>query len=47
MPGHYESDFGEEVKNANVLEGMGLTHVKDMSDEDIANEVDTWLNKIK
>lgn len=47
MPGHYESDFGEEAKNANVLDGMGLTHVKDMSDEDIAKEVDTWLNKIK
>ena len=46
MPGHYETDFVEQAQNANVLEGTGLTDVSDMSDEQIENEIETWLSSI-
>ncbi len=46
MPGHYETDFEEQAQNANVVDGVGLTDVSDMSDEQIENEIATWLSTI-
>lgn len=46
MPGHYETDFEEQAQNANVLDGVGLTDVSDMSDEQIEDEIATWLSSI-
>ena len=46
MPGHYETDFIEQAQNANVVDGIGLTDVSDMSDEQIENEIATWLSSV-
>lgn len=47
MPGHYKTDFKEQAKNANIIDGIGLTDVKDMSDEDVENDINNLLELIK
>lgn len=46
MPGRYETDFKEQANNANVLAGIGITNINDLSDEQIDNEINTWLQAI-
>lgn len=41
--GTYFQDFGEQAKNAKILQGLSLTNASSMTDEELNNKIDKWL----
>lgn len=46
MPGGYFNDFKEQVQNGNVLDGFGMSNVKDLSNDEINSNLDSWISDI-
>lgn len=46
-PGAYESDFREQTHSGDILPGLGLSSVSRLSDEEVTQRLEEWLNTIQ
>lgn len=46
MAGGYFDDFQDQVNNGNVLDGFGMSNVSDLSDDEINDNLDSWIDDI-
>lgn len=44
--GNYFNDFKSQVQNGNVLDGFGMSNVKELSNDKINSNLDSWINDI-
>lgn len=44
--GQYRDNFNEQVRNANIVEGLGLAHASSLSETELEERLENWLEKI-
>lgn len=46
-PGEYESSFNSQVRGGEVLAGLGLSSSSRLSDEEVTQRLEEWLNTLQ